>query len=89
MREGWEIRLETERVGTGHGKLGGLGKEFGFSSQCDGTHLYSNIQFPKHTHHLTRSSQGPLRNVGQIIVNTFHQEGTYHLTKKEIKSLPN
>lgn len=53
MREGWEIRLETERVGTGHGKLGGLGKEFGFSSQCDGTHLYSNIQFPKHTHHLT------------------------------------
>lgn len=49
----WEMRLETEGVDTGHGEPYGLGEEFGFSSKWDGAHLYSNIQFPKHTHNLT------------------------------------
>lgn len=47
------MRLETQGVGTGHEEPYGLGKEFGFSSKWDRTHLYSNIQLPKHTYNLT------------------------------------
>lgn len=47
------MRLETEGVGTGLGELCELGKEFRFSSKCDGTCLQSNIQFPKNAPRLT------------------------------------
>lgn len=49
----WEMRLETEGVGTGLEELRELGKEFRFSSKCDGTCLQRNTQFPKNTPHLT------------------------------------
>ena len=58
------MRLETEVVGTSPGELGELVKSLDFLLSV--TCLHSNIQFPKHTPHLSHlsyTSQEPLRKV--------------------------